>query len=124
MPDYSGKGKVAVVKTTPETILENYDQLIELACVEEALPKGIRTGMKINISWQTWYPACSSAPWQIEGVIRGLQKRGYTDLVGVHNDTVVVNTSDGERGTTFICQMCKTAISEPAIERAGERARG
>ena len=57
----------------------------------------MRTGLKINISWQTWYPACSSTPWQIEGVIRSLQNAGYTDLVGVHNDTVVVNTADAER---------------------------
>jgi uncharacterized protein (DUF362 family) len=32
----------------------------------------------------------------LEGVIRTLQNAGYTDLVGVHNDTVVVNTEDGE----------------------------
>ena len=43
-----------------------------------------------------WYPACSSTPWQIEGVLRTLQGAGYQDLVGVHNDTVVVNTADAE----------------------------
>ncbi len=97
MPDYPGKGKVAVLKTSPETVLEDYDHLIQLACLEETLPKGVKTGLKINISWQTWYPACSSAPWQIEGTIKALRRRGYSDLVGVHNDTVVVNTADGER---------------------------
>jgi hypothetical protein len=34
------------------------------------------THAKINISWQTWYPACSSTPWQIEGVIRALKNAG------------------------------------------------
>lgn len=97
MTDFFGKGKVAVVKTTPETVLDDIEKVMKMAGVEAALPKGVPTGMKINISWQTWYPACSSTPWQIEGVIRTLQKTGYTDLVGVHNDTVVVNTSDGER---------------------------
>jgi uncharacterized protein (DUF362 family) len=67
-----------------------------LAGVEEALPKGPTTGLKINISWQTWYPACSTAPWQLEGAILALQNAGYDDLVGVHNDTVVVDTSVGE----------------------------
>jgi uncharacterized protein (DUF362 family) len=33
----------------------------------------------------------------LEGVIRTLQNADYKDLVGVHNDTVVVDTSDGER---------------------------
>jgi uncharacterized protein (DUF362 family) len=97
MTNFPGKGKVAVLKTSPETILEDYQHLMDLAGLKSALPTGIRTGLKINISWQTWYPACSSAPWQIEGVINALQNAGYSDLVGVHNDTVVVNTSDGER---------------------------
>ena len=96
MTEFPGKGKVAVLKTTPHTVLDDYEQLMELAGFQDALPKGVKTGLKINISWQTWYPACSTAPWQLEGVIRALQKAGYTDLVGVHNDTVVVNTADGE----------------------------
>ena len=96
MTDFPGKGTVAVFKTTPDTILEDIQQVMRLANFETALPKGIRTGLKINISWQTWYPACSSTPWQIEGVIRTLQAAGYDDLVGVHNDTVVVDTRVGE----------------------------
>jgi uncharacterized protein (DUF362 family) len=95
--NYPGKGKVAVLKTSPETVLDDIEKLMKLAEVDQALPRGIQTGLKINISWQTWYPACSTAPWQLEGVIRALQKFGYSDLVGVHNDTVVVNTADGER---------------------------
>jgi uncharacterized protein (DUF362 family) len=97
MNDFPGKGKVAVLKTSPETVLEDIEDIMQLAGVESALSKEIQTGLKINISWQTWYPACSSTPWQIEGVIKALQKFGYTDLVGVHNDTVVVNTADGEQ---------------------------
>ena len=97
MTDFPGKGVVAVLKTTPETILEDITCVMELGGFEEALPKDLQTGLKINISWQTWYPACSSTPWQIEGVIRTLQDAGYKDIVGVHNDTVVVDTSDGER---------------------------
>jgi uncharacterized protein (DUF362 family) len=97
MTDFPGKGKVAVLKTSPGTVLEDIDRLMKLAGFEAALPKDVRTGVKINISWQTWYPACSSTPWQVEGVIRSLQKAGYTDLVGVHNDTVVVDTRDAEQ---------------------------
>jgi len=97
MSEFPGKGQVAVLKTSPETVLEDYRRLLELAGVEKALPKkDIQTGLKINISWQTWYPACSTTPWQLEGVIQTLQSLGYQDLVGVHNDTVVVDTSDGE----------------------------
>lgn len=97
MPNFPGKGKVAVLKTKPKTVLDDIERLMSLAGVEEALPKTFQTGLKINISWQTWYPACSTTPWQLEGVIRALRKLGYSDLVGVHNDTVVVDTSDGEQ---------------------------
>ena len=96
MADFPGKGKVALLRTTPETVLDDTERLMKLAGFEETLPKSVPTGIKINISWQTWYPACSSAPWQIEGVIRALQNAGYTDLFGIHNDTVVVNTKDAE----------------------------
>ncbi len=97
MSNFPGKGKVAVVKTTPETVLQDIEQVMRLAGFEQALPRQNQTGLKINVSWQTWYPACSSTPWQIEGVIQTLQKAGYSNLVGVHNDTVVVDTSEAER---------------------------
>jgi uncharacterized protein (DUF362 family) len=96
MSEFPGKGKVAIVKTSPETVLDDYARVMELAGFREALPKDPTTALKINISWQTWYPACSSAPWQIEGAGRALQQAGYTDIVGVHNDTVVVDAHDGE----------------------------
>jgi uncharacterized protein (DUF362 family) len=97
MTDFPGKGRVAVVKTTPETVLDDYQRVMELAGFGEALLKDTETILKINISWQTWYPACSTAPWQLEGVIKTLQDAGYQDLIGVHNDTVVVDAYVGER---------------------------
>lgn len=96
MVNFSGKGKVAVLKTSPETVLEDTQNILELAKIEQSLPKNNTTGLKINISWQTWYPACSTTPWQLEGVIRALMDFGYKDLVGIHNDTVVVDTRIGE----------------------------
>ena len=96
MGNRTGRGKVAVLKTTPATVVEDIQRVMEMAGVREALPRGVPTGLKINISWQTWYPACSSTPWQIEGAILGLRHAGYTDLVGIHNDTVVVDTRVGE----------------------------
>lgn len=96
MAEFPGKGKVAVLKTNPNTVLEDVQEVMKLADFESALPKDKTTGLKINISWQTWYPACSSTPWQIEGVIQALQAADYEDILGVHNDTVVVDTRVGE----------------------------
>lgn len=96
MSNFPGKGKVAVIKTSPQTILDDIEKVMTLAGIEQSLPKNISTGLKINISWQTWYPACSTTPWQLEGTIQTLKKLGYSDLFGIHNDTVVVDTSVGE----------------------------
>lgn len=95
MTDFPGKGKVAVLKTSPQTVLEDYRRLMEMAGYQAALKPGVETALRINISWDRWYPACSTAPWQLEGVVRTLKQAGHT-LLGVHNDTVVVNAGDAE----------------------------
>jgi uncharacterized protein (DUF362 family) len=95
--DYPGKGKVAVLRTTPETVTDDIGRLMDLAGYQNALPKDHETILKVNISWQTWYPACSTTPWQLEGVARKLKADGYRDLSAAHNKTVVVDAYVGER---------------------------
>jgi uncharacterized protein (DUF362 family) len=119
--DFPGKGKVAVLKTRPETVLNDIGELMELADYQRALPKDLATILKINISWQTWYPACSSNPWQIEGVIRQLQKDGYQRLIAGHNDTVVVDAYVGERNNKHKYVVDKYGVEnvhlyEPHVE--------
>ena len=89
------KPTVAVVYTRPETVLDDIQHAMELAGVRSALPTGIETLLKINISWQHYYPACSSTPWQLDGVIRALRNAGYDRLTPVHNGTVVVDPREG-----------------------------
>ena len=96
MAEFPGKGKVAVLKTRPETVQEDIREVMRLAGYQDALPKDKDTLLKVNISWDTWYPACSSTPWQIEGVARELQAAGYPRVIAVHNDTVVVDARAGE----------------------------
>ena len=87
---------VAVVKTRPETVLDDIQTAMTLAGVEQHLDPLTTTLLKINISWQHWYPGCSTSPWQLEGVTRGLRNLGYQDLIGAHNGTVVVDSFEGE----------------------------
>ena len=94
---FPGKGQVAVLHTQPETVLDDYRRLLELANYRAALPQDRETLVKINISWQQWYPACSTAPWQLEGVVRTLLEDGYRNLIAAHNRTVVVDAYVGER---------------------------
>ena len=89
------RSTVAVVYTSPETVLDDIQHAMELAGVRSALPSGVETLLKINISWQHYYPACSSSPWQLDGVIRALRAAGYDRLTPVHNGTVVVDPREG-----------------------------
>ena len=38
MADFPGRGKVAILRTTPETVLDDYAKVMELAGFREALP--------------------------------------------------------------------------------------
>ena len=95
--NFPGKGRVALLRTRPETVLDDYRKLLKLADYASSLPQDKETLLKINISWQQWYPACSTAPWQLEGVARTLLEDGYRDLIAAHNRTVVVDAYVGER---------------------------
>jgi uncharacterized protein (DUF362 family) len=90
------KPKVAVVYTTPETVLQDIGRAMRLADYQSHLPVDIPTLLKINISWQHYYPACSTTPWQMEGVIQAMKEDGYGDLIAAHNGTVVVDSFEGE----------------------------
>ena len=92
----TGPPVVAVVATRPETVLEDMGRAMELAGITEHLSPEATTLLKVNISWQHWYPGCSTTPWQIEGVAGGLRSRGFKDLVAAHNGTVVVDSYEGE----------------------------
>jgi len=90
------KAKVAVLEVRPDRVLEDIDRLHELAGVEQALDKGAQTILKDNISWHFPFPGANTTPWQLEGTICALNKRGYHDQVCVQNKTVVTDAFKGE----------------------------
>ncbi len=91
------KSKVAVLKTSPHTILEDYTRLMQMAEYEKFLPKDRDVILKVNISWHHYYPACSTQPWQYEGVIKTLLDAGFNprQIIPAHNRTVVVSAKKG-----------------------------
>ena len=92
------RSRVAVLKTAPATVIGDYGRLMRLACYQRFLPRDRETALKINISWQHFYPACSTTPWQLDGVISTLLEDGYRKekIFGCHNRTVVVSARRGE----------------------------
>ena len=90
------KSKVTVLRVTPDTILPDIDRLVDLAGVSAALAVGKTTILKDNISWHFPFPAANTTPWQLEGTIQALARRGFADQVCVQNKTVVTNAFKGE----------------------------
>lgn len=93
------RSKVAVIRTRPDSVLEDFDRLHRLAGVEQALKKGVQTILKDNISWHFPFPGANTTPWQLEGTIRSLRGLGYDDLLCVQNKTVVTDAFKGKTST-------------------------
>jgi len=70
--------KVACIKTSPETVHGDYIRLLELAGSTEALDSTKETFTAIDMSWHNHSPACSSSPWQLDGVIGALIDSGIS----------------------------------------------
>ncbi|MGE5340907.1 MAG: DUF362 domain-containing protein [Candidatus Omnitrophota bacterium] len=95
------KATVALLKTTPQTVVADYQRLCELAGIRNALDPSTPTILKDNITWHNVYPGVNTTPWQLEGTILGLKNAGLNDLVAVHNHTVVTLPEKGETDLKF-----------------------
>ena len=72
------RAKVAVLFTQPETVLEDYERLANLAGMQDALDPKATTILKDNISWHYPFPSANTTPWQLEGTI--MAPVSYTHL--------------------------------------------
>jgi uncharacterized protein (DUF362 family) len=91
--------KVAILRTSPQTVLRDYHRLMNLAGYRDVVAPGADTALKVNISWHFFFPGSSTTPWQLDGVIRGMNRDGYDlNLIhACHNRTVVIDAYLGER---------------------------
>jgi uncharacterized protein (DUF362 family) len=94
-----GRSKVALLRTSPATVLADYHRLMNLAGYQEVIARDADTALKVNISWHFFFPASSTTPWQLEGVIRSMKQDGYNPALihACHNRTVVIDAHLGER---------------------------
>ena len=92
------RSTVSILKTSPATVLRDTHAVMNLAGYQDVIAKDADTALKVNISWHFFFPASSTTPWQLDGVIRALKRDGYkTDLIhACHNRTVVIDAHLGE----------------------------
>jgi uncharacterized protein (DUF362 family) len=93
------KSRVAILKTTPGTVLRDYHELMNLAGYQDVIARDADTALKVNISWHFFFPGSSTTPWQLDGVIRTMKRDGYDPSLihACHNRTVVIDAHLGER---------------------------
>lgn len=105
------KSTVIVLKTNPNSVLEDYSRLMRLAEYNKLIPKDVDIILKLNLSWTRYFPACSSTPWQVEGVIKTLLEDGYSKdrIFPVENKTVVTDPIKGAINNKWL----------PILERYG-----
>lgn len=99
--------QVAVLKTTPKTVLDDYGKLMRSIDYQKYLPKNKTTIIKLNLSWSLYFPACSTEPWQLEGVLKTLREDGYEDIVAMENKTVVTDPLKGVRQNKWLSVLEK-----------------
>ena len=115
------RSTVAVIKTRPSTVLADIRRAMKLAGVERHLKKSVPTILKVNITWHFYYPACSTTPWQFDGVVSALRQFGYHDYIPAQNRTVVINPKHGAEKNHLLSVMKKHKLNfvylyEPSTE--------
>src|SRR3954462_15434910 len=105
------KSQVAILRTRPETVVEDYGRLMRLVKYDQLLARDQDLILKLNLSWTKYFPSCSSQPWQVDGVIGKMLADGYsrTRLIPVENKTVVTNPREG----------CRNNRWEPVLKKHG-----
>ncbi|MFA5888018.1 MAG: DUF362 domain-containing protein [Candidatus Nanoarchaeia archaeon] len=93
--------KVTVLYTKPSTVLDDYKRLLDISEVKKHLPYQEELLLKLNLSWSLYYPACSTEPWQLEGVLKYLKENNYGNVQAVENKTVVTNVMKGVKGNKW-----------------------
>ncbi|HEQ98205.1 MAG TPA: DUF362 domain-containing protein [candidate division Zixibacteria bacterium] len=103
--------KVVVLKAEPQTILEDYRKLLHMAEYDQIIKKDQDTIIKLNLSWTKYFPACSSQPWQLEGVLNTMKEDGYdfSRLFPLENKTVVTDPHKG----------CENNLWAPVLKKYG-----
>jgi uncharacterized protein (DUF362 family) len=112
---------VSVLYTSAPTVLADFGRVMDLAHFQQHLPQTSETLLKVNISWQHYYPGCSTSPWQLDGVTQALRNAGYDRITPVQNGTVVVNSHEGERGNKHDRVFAKHHMRPVHLQDPGAR---
>ncbi len=90
------EAKVALLRTSPRTVLEDIERLFILADGPASLKRSAPVILKDNISWHYPFPSANTTPWQLEGTVLALRRNGFRQISCVQNKTEVTDAFKGE----------------------------
>jgi uncharacterized protein (DUF362 family) len=107
------RSQVAVLRTDSTRVVDDYRKLLELVDYQSVIDRDAETLIKLNLSWTKYFPACSSQPWQVEGLVKTMTEDGYaTDkLFPLENKTVVTNPIKGAKNNLWMPVLDKYGLS-------------
>ncbi len=111
------ESRVAVLKTDSGNILRDYRRLLELIQYKSIIDINQDTIIKLNLSWTKYFPACSSQPWQVEGVVKTMVEDGYRPdrLLPLENKTVVTHPWKGAKNNLWLPVLDKYGLKFTAL---------
>jgi uncharacterized protein (DUF362 family) len=116
-PQASRTARVAVVRTRPERVLEDYGRVMDLAGYRDTIARDRDTLLKLNLSWTKYFPSCSSQPWQVDGVVGKMLADGYSRdrLFPLENKTVVTDPRKGCRNNRWENVLARHGLTFTAL---------
>jgi uncharacterized protein (DUF362 family) len=97
------RARVAVLRASPETVLDDYRRLLGLLELPPAFSAAATADvvLKAELPWARFFPGATSPPWQLEGVIRALLGAGLprARLLGCLEQNPTVDTLAGARAS-------------------------
>jgi hypothetical protein len=105
------RASVALIRTSPETVLQDYERLMELAGLRTHLDPSAITILKAVVSRLFPFPGANTTPWQLEGTIRALQRAGYRDLGSIQADVRQIDRFTDPDLNGYQPILCAAAVS-------------
>ncbi len=117
----SARSLVAVLDTSAATVIEDYRRLLHLVGYQSIIKPDQETILKLNLSWTKYFPACSSQPWQLEGVVKTLLEDGYSPerIIPLENKTVVTDPIKGAKNNCWMPVLKKYGLGFTALTDVG-----
>ena len=119
------KTRVAVLKTSPETVVGDYGRLMRLVSYTDTIVPGNETALNIDLSWHHFFPGSSATPWQLDGVLNTLIEDGFTSeqLYACCATKSGISTLKGEVLNRYVPVIERYGIRNIHLNKGGKRIR-